>query len=57
MIGHDHSANAVYIIWKGDSVDFNTDWRTWNHCLCDGILFALAQTDHGQGTYGYSGDI
>ena len=38
-------------------VDIDTDWRTWNHCLCNGILFALTQTDYCQGAYGYPGDV
>lgn len=55
--GHDHSTNSIYIIWKSDSIDFDTDWRTWNHCLCNGILFSLTQTDYCQGAYGYPGDV
>ena len=40
-----------------DSIDFDTDWRTWNHCLCNGILFSLTQTDYCQGAYGYPGNV
>ena len=47
----------VTIIWKSDSIDFDTDWRTWNHCLCNGILFSLTQTDYCQGAYGYPGNV
>ena len=32
-------------------------WRTWNHCLCNGILFSLAQTNYCQGAYGYPGNV
>ena len=42
---------------KSDSIDFDTDWRTWNHCLCNGILFSLTQTDYCQGAYGYPGNV
>ena len=55
--GHNHSANSIHIIWKSNFVDIDTDWRTWNHCLCNGILFSLTQTDYCQGAYGYPGDV
>lgn len=50
-------ANSIHIIWKSNFVDIDTDWRTWNHCLCNGILFSLTQTDYCQGAYGYPGDV
>ena len=55
--GYNHSANSIHIIWKSNFVDIDTDWRTWNHCLCNGILFSLTQTDYCQGAYGYPGDV
>ena len=41
----------------GKVILFDTDWRTWNHCLCNGILFSLTQTDYCQGAYGYPGNV
>ena len=53
---HDYGDEKVTISIKS-FVDIDTDWRTWDHCLCNGILFSLTQTDYCQGAYGYPGDV